>query len=478
MSQEENLQMFQELMKVPHGDIPAALEIHKKLCDKNPLFYAKTATWYQENGAVRDHKVAFVRTLFGRSEQAYRDAAWALLQDMPPYLAMQVVQKRNPRSLRSAMIHYFANMDEGELAYQILRGAKDLRQIVRRLHIPTSKSENPNLQMVGRELFGEPELRSVFKKLEEAKTEEDVQNILRKSVPRVPPYIAVSALKVRTPGIMRVLIESMSINELLQSLNSLGRMGAVKPNLRLIRQKIEKAVEDKRLNAARVNQIKKSLDAELVPPEIFDDLEFVTQEKVRRISKIDKQVVILADASGSMQTSLVAARQLAAMLSMACQQRPYIYTCSETPVEITPKEWTATGVENAMNLITAAGSTPLGSGLFLMQRQNRQVDAIILITDGGENASPFFLLEYKKLKNQPSIIIVRVPGENDVLSRLFKDQNITFDRIELETVDQYSLDQIIHFVGKISPFETITEIMALPLPERPIETKHPNYWRK
>jgi len=465
-------------MKVPHGNIEQALEAHRKLSEQNPLFYAKTACWYQDNGAVRDHKVAFVRTLFERPEQVYRDVAWALFQDMPPYLAMQVVQKRNPRSLRSAMIHFLATMDEGELAYQILRGAKDLRQIIRRLHIPTSKAENANLQMIGRELFGEPELRSIFKKLEEAKTEEEVRDILRSATPRVPPYIAVSALKVRTPSIMRVLIESMSINELLQSLNSLGRMGAVKPNLKLIRQKIEKAVADRRLNAARVNQIKKSLDAELVPPEIFDDLEFVTQEKVRQVSKIDKQVVILADASGSMQRSLIAARQLAAMLAMACQQRPYIYTCSETPVEITPKEWSATGIENAMNLITASGSTPLGSGLFLMRRQDREVDAIILITDGGENSSPFFLTEYQKLKNQPSIVMVRVPGEDDALSQAMRQSKVSFDRIELETVDQYSLDQIIRFVGKVSPFETITEIMALPLPERPIETKTPDYWRK
>lgn len=479
MSQEENLQMFKELMKVPHGKIEQALEIHRTLRDKNPLFYSKMAVWYMDNGNIRDHKVAFVRGLFERPEEVYRDAAWTLLQDLPLQQVTQVIQKQNPRTLRSAVIHYLASMDEGELAYQILRGAKDLRRIVRRLHIPTDQSSNSNLQTIGKELFGnKPELRSIFKKLEQATTEEEVRTLLTMR-PRIPPYIAVSALKVRTPAIMKVLIEGMSVNELLQSLNSLGRMGAVKPNLKTIRKKIEKAVSDKRLNASRVNRIKKQLDAELVPPQIFDDLEFVTQEKIKKISKIKEQVVILADASSSMSRSLVAARQLASLLAMACTTKPYIYTCSSTPMEIIPKEWSATGVENAMCLITASGMTPLGSGLSVMLNQGRtQVDAVVIITDGGENCPPYFLLEYMKLEGQPNIIEVQVPGDNNVLAVALRHAQVPFETIELDTVDQYSLDQVIKFIGKVSPFQTIMDIMALELPERPEETKHPDYWKR
>lgn len=466
-------------MRVPHGKIEEALETHRKLRDQNPLFYAKMACWYAINGNVRDHKVAFVRGLFERSEEIYRDVAWMLLQDLPLYLVMQIILKKNPRSLRSSVINYLASMEEGELAYQLLRGAKDLRWMIRRLHIPTSNSEASNLQLIGKELFSKkPELRSIFKRLEEAKTEEEVKDLLRSTTPRVPAYIAVSALKVRTPGIMRVLIESMSANELLQSLNSLGRMGAIKPNMQLIRRKIEKAVADQRLNASRVNQIKKSLDAELVPPEIFDDLEFVTKEKIQRVSQIDKQVIILADASGSMERSLVAARQLAAMLAMACKQKPYIYTCSQTPMEIMPQQWNSSGVENAMSLITANGGTPLGAGLTIMRSQNRNVDAIVLITDGGENAPPFFLAEYAKLQNKPAIVVVRVPGEPDVLTRQMQMNSVSFDKIDLETVDQYSLDQIIRFIGKTSPFQMVVEIMSVPLPQRPLETKKPKYWNQ
>lgn len=485
MSQEENLQMFQELMRVPHGDIDAALESHRTIRDRNPLFYAKMAVWYQEHGNVRDHKVAFVRGLFERPETVYRDVAWMLTQDMPFYLVSQLIGKQYPRSLRSAVIHYLANMDEVELTYHLLRSAKNLRRIVKRLHIPTDKKKdgsaiaNSNLLMIGKELFSnQPELRSVFKRLEEATTEQEVRQLLQQQKPRIPAYIAVSALRVRTPQIMRVLIESMSVNELLQSLNSLGRLRAIKPNLQLIRSKIEKAVADKRLGAARVNRIKKHLDAELVPPEIFDDLEFVTKEKIKRISKIDKQVAILADASLSMDRSLVAARQLAAMLAMACKTAPYIYTCSQTPMEIVPEEYSATGVENAMHLITADGGTPLGSGLRIMSNQNRNVDAIILISDGGENRPPFFVQEWKQLRNQPHIIIVRVPGDTDILTHQLQRNQIPFDRLELDVVDQYSLDQIIKFVGQVSPFEVVLEIMQHELPVRPAESKVQGYWKQ
>jgi len=55
---------------------------------------------YQDNGAVRDHKVAFVRTLFERPEQVYRDVAWALFQGRKIIFLLNEVGKNRKRRRR------------------------------------------------------------------------------------------------------------------------------------------------------------------------------------------------------------------------------------------------------------------------------------------------------------------------------------------------------------------------------------------
>jgi len=472
----EPLRLFREILACPHGDLDKTLEVHRDIMQRNPLFYVKAAAWYIENGTVRDHKVAFVRTLFTADQPALRDAGWMLLQELPLELVHRVIPDKYPRSLRSAVIHYLASMDEDYLKYHILRGAKALRRTVRRLHIPTLKSGNPNLQLIGRELFSKsPELRAIFKKLHDAEDPEIVAEILRES--RLPSYIAVSALRVRTPEIMRVLIERMTPSELLQSLNSLGRLRVIKPNLELILSKIRKAIEDRRISAMRVHRIRRHLDPTLVPSEIFDLLTQVTVRKIRKISKIKGKVSIHVDTSGSMHIGIDIARKLATTLSIAAEEPPTVYTACATPTKVVPDEYTPEGWERAFDLISVGGFTPLGAGIALMKQLGDPCDTLIMITDEGENTPPYFVNEYQTLSEKPIVIVVRVGAERRTFTEVLTRHGIPHHVIEVETADQYSLDQIVRLIGKSSPFEVVLEIMQTSIPRRPPETKMPNYWR-
>jgi len=466
-------------MTTPHRDLSKVMETHRKVRDRNPLFYVKTASWYLENGTVRDHKVAFILSLFESKEPKLRDAGWALLQKLPPELVFRVALSADKvsRSLRSAVIHYLAEMPEGQLKYHVLRGARQLKKVIRRLHIPTLKSENRNLQFIGKELFTKtPEVRAIFKKLQQAENSKEVAELLMKT--RLPAHIAVSAIKVRTPEIMRELIKSMSPSELLQSLNSLGRMKVLEPNLKLIISKIEKALQDKRISAARIHQIKKHLDPHLVPSRIFQLLDEISTAKIEKMSRIKGKVAIHVDTSGSMEVGIEVAKKLATILSTACETPPLVYTVCETPMEIRPAKYTAEGWDEAFSLIRVGGSTPLGAGIKLMKMKGETCDVLLLITDEGENAPPFFLDEYLSWEIKPHIIIVRVGAETRVLSSQLSKEGVPYDLLSVREADQYSLDQIVRLIGKASPFETVMEIMELPIPERPTETKTPNYWRK
>lgn len=471
----EPLLLSQEIMQTPHGDLTRTLQVHEGVRNRNPLFYVKFAAWYIENGTVRDHKVAFLRTLFNSEQSELREAAWMLLQKVPFELLYRVVDEKYPRTLRSAVIHRLANENPGTLRFQLLRAAKHLKTLVKRLHIPTSKSENENLQVIGRELFSKnPELRAVFKQLRQTENPEEISRILRRT--RIPSYVAVSALKVRTPRIMKVLIENMTPSELLQSLNTLGRMKVLQPNLDLIIQKIEKAITDKRISAMRIHRIRKHLDPTLVPSKIFDLLSQVTVKKIKRISKIKGKVSIHVDGSGSMTTAIPIARQLATTLSVACQTPPTVYVASVTPSVVKPQVYNAEGWEKAFSLVRAEGGTPLGAGLALMKKLGDECDTLILITDEGENTPPYFLGEYQSLTYKPQIIIVRVGMEHRYLSEQLDREHVPYDVVSVQTADQYSLDQIVKLIGK-SPFDVVLEIMNTPIPEKPPKLRKPEYWK-
>ncbi len=475
---ERELQIWSELIRVPHGDIQGALEIHRKFRDENPLFYTKLASWYMTEGTVRDHKVTFVRALFEAEQPELRGAGWSLLQDLPFYLVQQVVMTKNPRTLRSAVIHYLASMDERALRYAILRQARLLKRLVKRLHIPTTNSDSAKLQLIGQELFHpNPVIRGVFKRLAEATSAEEVVAILKGS--RVPPLVAISAIPGRTPEIMTELIRMMSPSELLQGLNSLGNMGYLKPNMTIIRDKLVKAVGDKRINLGRLRNIQRHLDVEVVPPEILISVRKAAVGKTRAARKLENDIAILFDTSGSQEHSIEAAKQIGADIAAKSIKAPLMFTCSTTPTEIVPKEYSYEGLEAAMNLLRAIGGTPLGSGLRLLKRSGKTVDTVILISDGGENATPFFAHEWAGMPPGTRLLFIRLPGDPDNITLGLHNAGIAFEKIQIDatSIDQYSIDQVARFIGQVSPLETVMEIMELPMPTRLEATLKADYWR-
>lgn len=463
-------------MQVPHGDLTATLKVHKEVCDRNPLFYGKFATWFMEFGTVRDHKVAFLQTLFNAKEPELREAGWMLTQDVPLEMVYRMVDKKYPRSMRSAVINKLANEDSRSMQFQILRAKKQMRRLVKRMHIPTTNSENENLKAIGKELFSkDTELRAVFKQLSATEDPEEIKKLLQKS--RLPAYIAVSSIKVRNPKIMCALIDNMSPAELLQSLNMLGRLKVLEPNLQAIMDKIQKGIGDNRIQAMRVHNIRKYLDPELVPLAIFDLLSKVTVQKIRKAGKLKGKTSIHIDLSGSMEQAILIAREAATTLAMASESPPTIYTASMTPSEVKPRVYNSQGLEDAFRLLKPAGGTPLGAGVALMNRKNEESDTIILITDEGENSPPFFADEYAKMSYKPQVIVLRIPTtESTTLSANLQSRKIPFETVIIDKVDQYSLDQIVRLVGK-SPFDTVMEIMSLDLPQKTPELRVPEYWK-
>jgi len=480
---DENLPVYQELfqaiMDCPHGDLEETFKVHKSVLERNPLFYSKMAAWYMENGMVRDHKVAFVKTLMEADDPKLRDEGWALIQRLPIHLLAQVVRyTKKSKSLRSAVKHKLAEMPYNRLVAEILRSKKELKSMVVSLHIPTDKSSNVNFRTLGAELFSkERPIRRVFSQLRNEEDPDKVASLLEK-LP-IPSYIAMTSIKVRTPEIMRVLIKRMTPNELIQSLNMLGRLRAIKPNMDIIREKLERLVSDPRVNAMRILNILQHLEPSQVPYEIFEILEGAVSRKARSISKLDAKVSLHIDTSGSMTSAIEAGKMLATSLSIACKEPPTVYSVSSSPSKIVPSSYTPSGWKEAFSLLRADGYTPLGAGLALMKTYGDSCDVIILVTDTQENSFPKFADEYQTLGFKPRVIILNLgPYPCRSFIESLREARVPFEIIQLRRVDQYSVDQVITLIGESSPFKVITEIMNTEVPLRPEYTKRPQYWLK
>src|SRR5262249_5138002 len=79
------------LLTTPHRQLAAIHPIHQDMAQKDPRFYVRLAAWYNDNGAVRDHKEMFVVILALSSFPGHRDVGLALLRQLPPYEVARVL---------------------------------------------------------------------------------------------------------------------------------------------------------------------------------------------------------------------------------------------------------------------------------------------------------------------------------------------------------------------------------------------------
>lgn len=86
-------EMFATLLRTPHRMVDEVLQIHRDQFARDPDFYGRLATWatHLQNNSVRDVNHAFIAMLFTSEYQEHRDAAYVMLQELPPYEVWQIL---------------------------------------------------------------------------------------------------------------------------------------------------------------------------------------------------------------------------------------------------------------------------------------------------------------------------------------------------------------------------------------------------
>jgi hypothetical protein len=278
----------------------------------------------------------------------------------------------------------------------------------------------------------------------------------------------VGAIKQLTPVVLVALIDSMTGQEVINNLKSLQSRGAMEhPEVKkLIDGKLEAAQKGDRISAfkARVASEVAQFDAETTTK-----LEKVTNEQVKRRGKLARATALLVDKSGSMTSAIEIGKRLAATISGISQADLYVYAFDTMPYPVTPKGKELTDWERAFKHIMAGGGTSVGCALEAMRLKKQVVEQIVLVTDEGENNTPYFSEVYKAYCKQfsvmPNVVIVRVGGYCDYVEKKLKEQKAPVETFTF-TGDYYSLPNLIPLLSRPSRLELLIEILETPLPVR------------
>lgn len=465
------LEMLNSLLTTPHRQLEKVAELHKIIVELDPIFYGHLAVWYQRHGDVRDHKEVFIGNLLTSGLNEHRQAGFMLLQQFPPYQVARIVdfmkqhQNKLPRSARTAVRRYLKEREKNPAFFDsaALRSRKAMKHIYATLHIKPSDRANA---ILFKDTPPADSLAFMLKQLAKtANPTEQAQLIVEHNIPYT---VAVGAVKQLTPTVLVALINSMSSQEVINNLNSLQKRGAMEHQQVkvLIEEKLAEATKSDRVSAFKAIKAAgvASLDAATVT-----QLEKVADRQIKQRGKIVKSTALFVDKSGSMTEAIAVGKQLAAMISGVTESELFVYAFDQMAYPITAKGANLSDWEKAFQHILPNGSTSIGAALETMRLKKQAVEQIIIVTDEGENAFPFFSTVYprysKELQVEPTVIIVKVGQHSAYLEQQLRQNQVAFETFTFAG-DYYSLPNLVPLLSRPSRLELLMEILDTPLPVR------------
>lgn len=497
--QDTRLQILNTLLTTPHRKLEGVYPVHAEMIKADPLFYSHLAAWYSDTGEIRDHKEMFIINLCLSDFDGHRDVGLALLRELPPYQVQRIVDfihgkkttkkiapkkkgeeaktettstglgRNVPNSVVTEVTRYIREReaDNGWFDSTAIVARNSLKRLYALLHVkPSDRADKILFKGTP------PEDSSLFavKILSKAATPADQAKAIIEN--KIPYRVASTVVSAMTPTVLLALIEVMSDQELINNMGSLRKRGVFENvDLKaLIEKRLEKAKTGKRVAALKGQE---AIKAAGVSEDIQAKLAEVSDAQVKSRGKITRDVALLIDKSGSMNQAIEVGKQIAAMISAISEAKLYVYAADTMAYPIACNGKDLASWEKALKGINANGGTSCGVPLEYMIRAKQSVESIILITDEGENQSPFFWATFDKyrtaLKVDPSVCIVKCKDTSgrwsDLLETQAKQTGHALDVWPFEG-DYYSLPGLIPLLTRASKLDLLMDIMVYPLPQR------------
>lgn len=465
------LEMLNSLLTTPHRELEKVAEMHKELIELDPIFYGHLAVWYQANGDVRDHKEVFVANLLASNLPEHREAGCVLLKQFPPYEVSRIVafmKKRNskiPRSTKTAVCEYLREREKNVVFFDraAIRARSAMKHLYASFHIKPSDRADAIL------FKDTPPVDStafMVKKLAKSKSAAEQAELIVEH--NIPYTVAIGTIKKITPAIFVALVNSMTSQEVINNLNSLKSRGAFehKDVKKLIEEKLNLAAKSSRVSAFKAV---KAAEVTALSQETTAQLENIINQQITKRGKITKPTALFVDKSSSMTAAIEVGKQIAALVSGISDGTLFVYAFDNLAYPITAAGKELSHWDKAFQNILAVGNTSIGAPVETMRLRKQVVEQFILVTDEGENTTPYFCDAYKRyseeLKVLPSVVIVKLNATN-YLEQQMERSGIAFETLTFSG-DYYSLPNLVPMLTRPSRLELLMEILETALPSRP-----------
>jgi len=479
--------MISELIKSKHGDLMDYVPITSEAAKKETEFLAHLVAWNLVKGEIRDSKIALpiinLRHL-KKDDVEFAENAISSLMTLDPRSLVKAynfnkelsktgmnITGGHRRMLEEGIKKYLAVREENPKWWN--KVAVQHRASLKELYAVSHYKPSAHAQAV---LFDRKfPKNSVFQKisdLNKMQPAEAAGTILNYNIPF---QIAIGALGVKktdfekNPEFLLALMNGMSGQQLLSSTKFLESVGVFKSKMLKTEydKALAKAKKDKKVSTLKASKAMKSLEESdpEISKEILESLSKVQEEKLAK-KTIDGDWVVLGDCSGSMQSAIKLAKEIAAYITKSVAGKVYLIFFNTDPrvFDVTGK--TLAEIEKEAKHVTAHGGTSCGCGLQYLQDRGIIVNGIALVSDGGDNTHPYFHQAYPKyclkMGVEPTIYFYRVSGDGDHLSSYCKSDHIPLEYFDMTRVDYYSIPNLVATM-KTSRYSLMDEIMNFPL---------------
>jgi len=465
--------LITELTKSTHGKLSEYTAIGQRAVSEEPEFFAHLTAWNFINGAIRDTKVALpvIQLSTGTTlVPEFKENALAQLAGLDPRNLLRAVrfakEVKTPgcgNDIQRMVKQYLEIKAKNWAKWErlALQHRHSLKNLYKAWHFKPSERVDA---VLFKENFPPGSVFDVVRRLKDMSSPEEIANSI---IERKIPFLIASAAvgpRIKDKTVLMAIIGRMSPTELVTNAKRLEKLGV--KNDPACRAAFEEALG--RASKSKANLFKTTVAADSVEDEsLKQKLRGLQEKQIAKLATVEGNWLVLGDKSGSMQQSIETSRHVAATLARMVKGKVHLMF-----FDVTPRYLDATGKTYEQLLaetrnITANGGTSIGCGLRAAMDRKLEIDGIAVVSDGGENHTPYFYSVYQELEKQLGkavpVYLYHVDGDSDGFSFTCKQNNVDVQKFDIHgTVDYYSLPNVVQTM-RTNRYGLIEEILDTPL---------------
>ena len=404
-------ELISELGKSPHGDLKQYVPMLKRAAKEQPELAAHLMSYNALNGQIRDSRVAFPPITLSVAQfrdSEYIDNSLAHMAALPARdfersfrfsKELGYADSSRGRQVRRLVVRYLRTLEAVFPKWE--RVALQHRNRLKALYAMThTKPCGYADDMLFKGIYRPGSLFHAVRGLKDMSPAEAAGTIIER---KIPFLIASGALgpKLKDPDVVLALISRMSPTELVTSSKMLEKLGIkTVPKLRAAYE----AALGKAGNTRRsANTLKATTAAEAIEDDAIKAKLQALQEKqldtLQKTSGPEGNWLVIGDCSGSMREAIETARLIAGTLARMVKGNTHLIFANNSPryFDVTGK--TLEEIQKITRGIEATGGTSYGCALVCAADKKLDIDGIVLVGDGAENATPLFSAYYRPLCN-------------------------------------------------------------------------------